>query len=157
MLLVGGEENDLIQITNFYTNIQMYKSAAKTKNTDKVIYPELSYKIVGILFEVYNNLGYGYQEKYYQRAIEKAFKENGIKFKGQFFIKLKYKEEDIGFYLIDFLIEDRVVLEIKVGDYFSIKNINQTHAYLVATNLKLAILANFTSRGIVFRRILNLK
>lgn len=46
------------------------------EGTSKVIYPELSYKIVGILFEVYNQLGPGYQEKYYQRAAESLFREH---------------------------------------------------------------------------------
>ena len=46
----------------------------------KVVYPKLSYRIVGILFEVYNQLGPGYQEKYYQRAIEATFGENKLKF-----------------------------------------------------------------------------
>lgn len=49
-------------------------------NTDKVIYKELSYEIIGILFEVYNDLGYGYQEKYYERAIERYFIASNIKF-----------------------------------------------------------------------------
>ncbi|MCG2809760.1 MAG: GxxExxY protein [Candidatus Portnoybacteria bacterium] len=43
------------------------------QNTNKVIYKRLSYKIVGVLFDVYNELGYGYQEKYYEKAIEKYF------------------------------------------------------------------------------------
>jgi len=47
---------------------------------NKLIYPELSYKIVGILFDVYNELGGGYQEKYYQRAIAKRFKKVNIQF-----------------------------------------------------------------------------
>ncbi len=122
----------------------------------KVIYPELSYKIVGILYSVSNDLGYGYQEKYYQRALEAAFKDNGVKFKSQLCVKLKYKNQYIGFYLADFLIEDKMILEIKVGDHFSPQYISQTSAYLKATKLKLAILANFTSKGIVFKRILNL-
>jgi len=52
----------------------------KRTRTD-LIYPELSYKIIGILFEVYNNLGPGYQERYYQKAIRAALREQGIKFK----------------------------------------------------------------------------
>ena len=48
---------------------------------NKVIYPELSYKIIGIIFEVYNDLGYGYQEKYYQRAITKLFRRIDIEFR----------------------------------------------------------------------------
>lgn len=122
----------------------------------KLIYPKLSYKIVGILYEVFNNLGYGYQEKYYQRALESSFRKNNIKFKSQLYVKLKYKDNNIGFYLIDFLIEDKIVLEIKVGNHFSQQSIKQAFAYLEATKLKLAILANFTNKGIVFKRILNI-
>lgn len=122
----------------------------------KVIYPELSYKIVGVLFEVYNQLGEGHQEKYYQRAIKVAFKEQNLKFKSQFPVDINFKNNKIGRYFLDFLIEDKVVLEIKKGNYFPKKNMEQVYAYLKATNLKLAILANFTSTGIKFRRILNL-
>ncbi|HPI67515.1 MAG TPA: GxxExxY protein [bacterium] len=122
----------------------------------KVIYPELSYKIVGILYSVFNNLGYGYQEKYYQRALIKAFTNEHLNFKSQLYAKLKYKDENIGFYLADFLIENKIILEIKVGDHFSQQYITQTFAYLKATKLKLAILAHFTNKGIIFKRILNL-
>jgi GxxExxY protein len=120
---------------------------------NKIIYPELSYRIVGILYSVFNELGYGYQEKYYQRALITAFGQASMKFK---YVKLKYKEAIIGYYLADFLIEDKIILEIKVGDHFSQQYIAQTYAYLKATKLKLAILAHFTSKGIIFKRILNL-
>jgi GxxExxY protein len=96
----------------------------------KVVYPELSYKIVGILFEVYNQLGPGYQEKYYQRAIETAFREHNLKFKSQFPIDLNFKNNKIGKYFLDFLIEDKVILEIKKGNYFPKENIEQVYAYL---------------------------
>jgi GxxExxY protein len=48
---------------------------------EKIIYRELSYKIMGIMYEVYNDLGYGYQEKIYQKAIELALVKEGIEFK----------------------------------------------------------------------------
>jgi len=122
----------------------------------KIVYPELSYKIVGILFEVYNQLGSGHQEKYYQRAIEVAFKENNFVFKRQLPLDINFKNNKIGKYFLDFLIENKIVLEIKRGNYFPKKNIEQVYAYLKITGLKLAILANFTSTGIKFHRILNL-
>jgi len=122
-----------------------------------VVYPELSYKIVGILFEVYNQLGPGYQEKYYQRAIEAAFKTNKLTFKKQLSLDINFNNVKIGKYFLDFLVEDKIVLEIKKGNYFPKKNIEQVYAYLKLTGLKLAILANFTSNGIKFRRILNLR
>lgn len=85
----------------------------------KVVHKELSFKIMGILFEVYNNLGYGYQEKYYERAIEKYFKDGKIKFKRQALFNIAIKGEIIGRYYLDFLVEDKIVLEIKKGNHFS--------------------------------------
>ncbi|HEX7586052.1 MAG TPA: GxxExxY protein, partial [Patescibacteria group bacterium] len=55
----------------------------KEGNTDKLIYKDLSYKIVGILFEVYNKLGYGYREKYYEKAIAEYLSKEKVKFKTQ--------------------------------------------------------------------------
>jgi len=125
------------------------------QNIDKVIYKELSYKVVGILFDVYNDLGYGYQEKYYERAIEKYFIADNIKFKRQVPYKIAVKGEIIGRYYLDFLVEDKIVLEIKKGNYFSRRNIEQVKGYLKATKMKLAMLANFTPRGVKIFRVLS--
>ncbi|MBU1131107.1 GxxExxY protein [Patescibacteria group bacterium] len=122
-----------------------------------LIYPDLSYKIVGVLFDVYNEVGYGYQEKYYQKAIAKAFIDSGIKYQEQVYQPLKFRDSKIGSYFLDFLIEGKIVLEIKKGNYFSRKNIEQLYAYLKATDLKLGILANFTSDGVKIKRIVNIR
>ncbi len=121
-----------------------------------LIYPELSYKIIGILFDVYNQLGYGYQEKYYENATAVALKFAGLNYKEQFPVPLKFKNEKIGNYFLDFLIDDKIVLELKRGERVAKSNIDQIYAYLKATGLKLGILAQFTPSGIKFRRILNI-
>lgn len=61
-----------------------------------LLYPELSYKIIGVLFEVYNSLGCGYKEIYYQRAIASVLKEGGLAFKEQVPAKIKFKDQIIG-------------------------------------------------------------
>jgi len=121
-----------------------------------LIYPDLSYKITGILFDVFKDLGAGYQEKYYQRAISISLKKNGLKFKEQVSVPLEYRSHKIGRLVLDFLIENKIVLEIKKGNYFSPANIKQISSYLKATDLKLGLLANFTSGGVKFKRILNI-
>ena len=123
---------------------------------DKVIYKELSYKIVGILFEVYNDLGYGYQEKYYERAVRECFKEANINFENQVMYNVKFKDAEIGKYFLDFLVEDKIVLELKKGNHFPKRNIEQVKGYLKITGKKLAILANFTANDVKFLRILNI-
>lgn len=123
---------------------------------NQIIFEELSYKINGILFDVYNELGPGLSEKYYQRAVFEALKLAGFKIQQQLYVPLKYKDIKIGNYYLDFLIEDTIVLEIKQGNTFLKRNISQVYEYLKVTNLKLGILANFTSSGVKIKRIVNL-
>jgi GxxExxY protein len=125
------------------------------KEGNKFIHKELSYKIVGVLFNVYNDLGYGYQEKYYEKAISVYLENDNILYNQQAAFKITVKGEIIGRYFIDFIIENKIVLEIKKGNYFSKRNINQVKGYLKATGLKLAILANFTPSGVKYHRVLN--
>ncbi|MDD5071724.1 MAG: GxxExxY protein [Patescibacteria group bacterium] len=121
----------------------------------EVLYKDLSYKIVGILYEVYNELGCGYPEKIYENAIAKSLLENGINYKRQAPYRIMFYGETIGRNYIDFIIEDIIVLEIKRGDYFSRKNIEQIKKYLAVTGMKLAILAHFTSNGVKIFRAFN--
>ena len=70
---------------------------------------------------------------------------------------MKYKDEKIGNYFFDFLIEDKIILEIKKGDRISRRDIEQLYAYLKNANYKLGLIIRFTSKGILIKRIVNLK
>jgi len=122
-----------------------------------LLYPQLSYQIIGVLFDVSNSLGYGYQEKYYQKAVAIKLKELNVVFQEQVPIKIKMEKDSVvGTYFLDFLIENKVVLEIKKEDRFLKNNIEQLYAYLKATKLQLGILANFTKKGLQFKRVVNI-
>ena len=129
-------------------------TAPKVTRPD-LIQPELSYKIVGALFSVYNELGAGHHEKYYQRAVASALRDSGINFKEQVSIPLNFRGANIGRYQLDFLVENKIVLELKKGDKFSKRNIDQVLQYLKSSDLPLAILANFSSDKVSFKRIVN--
>ena len=122
-----------------------------------LLYPDLCFKVIGVLFEVYNSLGYGYKEKYYQRAIALGFKNSKILFKEQSPAKIRFKDDVVGTIFFDFLIENKIILEIKKTDRFSRAEIDQILGYLKASNLKLGLLAHFTKDGIKYKRILNIK
>ena len=122
-----------------------------------IVQKELSYKIIGILFSVHTELGNRYQEKYYQRAIEEGFKQEKVSFKRELPVDLRYNGKKIGKYFLDFLIEDRVILEIKAVDKLKPKDFKQVLAYLTANNLELGILVNFRTDRLTFERILNSK
>jgi GxxExxY protein len=120
-----------------------------------LIFPELSYKIVGALFDVGNELGSNHLEKHYQKAIAAEFTRLKIAYREQVLIPIKYKETHIANYFADFIVEDKVLLEIKKNKNFTVRNIEQVHGYLRASNLELGILANFTKNGVIFKRVLN--
>jgi GxxExxY protein len=95
-------------------------------------------------------------KKYYQRAIAAGLKDCKLAFKEQVPAKIKFKDKIIGKIFFDFLIENKIILEIKKTDRFSKKEIDQIHGYLKASNLKLGIPAHTTKNGIRYKRILNL-
>jgi GxxExxY protein len=121
-----------------------------------LLYPELSFKIVGCAFEVYNVLGFGHAEKYYQKALAVELKNKNISFKEQAYFPLKFKEEIIGKGFCDFLVEDKVIIELKKNAHFSKANIDQVNQYLKTSGLKLAILINYTPTGAIFKRLVNI-
>ena len=86
-----------------------------------LIYPAFSYQIVGILFEVFKQLGNGYQEKHYQKAVAEELKRSGLRFKEQVSMPLLYKEKKIGNYFLDFLVEDKIIVELKKDCLFQNK------------------------------------
>ena len=110
---------------------------------------------MGISFKVYNSMGFGFREKYYQRAFQKELIKNGIAHQIEKEIKLRYDNEVIGKYFLDFVIEDKIILELKVVSFIKNIHIKQVLEYLNATNLKLAILIYFTKTGVIYKRVVN--
>jgi GxxExxY protein len=126
-------------------------------NRGDIIYPDLSYKIVGCAFEVYNALGGGLLESQYQRAMAKEFELRGLKFREQVHYPVEYKGVSIGKGFMDFLIEDKIVVELKRGEHFSRNHINQVNAYLLHSGCQLGLLIQFAKDEVRVKRILNLR
>ena len=124
--------------------------------SDKVVYPELSYSINGVLFDVASVIGYKPQEKYYQKAVAIGFRNKGLNFREQVVCPLKYQNEKIGWYKLDFVIENRIVLELKVGERMKRDHYEQVKGYLGHSGLQLGLLALFNKGGVDIRRVVNL-
>jgi GxxExxY protein len=121
----------------------------------ELYFPKQSYLIVGILYDIYNELGFGYQEKYYYRAIKNRLIKAEFKVKEQLPTKLVSDGKIIDRYFLDFLIDDCIVLELKVAEMIYPRHIKQVIGYLKANNLNLGILAVFSKSGVIIKRVLN--
>jgi GxxExxY protein len=122
---------------------------------DRYIYKELSHKIVGAAFEVYNTVGFGMPEKYIQAAYAEELKTQGLKFEREFYLNLKYHDKTLTKHYADFKVEEKVIVELKIRPHLGYVHIKQVEAYLIASGCKLAIILYFTKDGVKFRRVLS--
>jgi len=122
---------------------------------EDVVYPKLSYKIMGFLFSVHNRLGSSFEEKYYQRAIESLLIENKIKFDKELKANIIFGGNKIGKYFLDFLIEDKIILELKTVPMLLPIHFRQVRSYLKVKKIRLGILVNFRAQKLIYKRILN--
>lgn len=120
-----------------------------------IIYPELSYKLVGLAYDVYNTLGYGLKEKSYQNAFEEGFKRNGISYEREKMIELLYENIRVGKYFLDFLVDGLIIVELKAAPFIKHVPVKQVREYLKLCGKRLAIIFYFTREGVEVFRILN--
>jgi len=121
-----------------------------------LVYPELSYDIVGCAYDVYNEVGPGQLEKYYQNAMAISFKLKGWAFQEQVYHPLKFKGEVIGKTFLDFVVDGKIVVELKRTERYSKSHLDQVLNYLKLSELKLALLINFSETEVSFKRVLNI-
>ena len=76
----------------------------------KLIEAELSYKVIGVLYEVFNQIGYGHREKAYQAAIANELSRQKIAYKRELYFPVKYKDKIVSKYYLDFLIQNRQLI-----------------------------------------------
>jgi GxxExxY protein len=118
------------------------------------LYKDLTYKVIGALYEVHNELGAVHKESIYHKAVAIELKNRNIKFEEEKSLPVRYKGQKIGVYRPDFVIEDKVILEIKAVPMITKAMFDQIFYYIKGTNYKLVLLANFgTTKLNVKRRI----
>ena len=124
----------------------------------ELVFKKESYDIVGAAINVFNELGFGYQEKYYYRGLKNAFIAQGFKVTEQLLTPLTVGGKPIGRYYLDFLLEKdgtKIVVELKVANEIYPQFIRQVYGYLKANNLRLGILIIFSKKGVITKRIVN--
>lgn len=124
-------------------------------NEEKVVYKELSFKIIASCFEVHNILGPGYSEKIYEEAVSKELRNRGIGHERQKLIEIYYKGEKIGEYRLDMVVESKIILELKAVSELNNTFEAQLLSYLKATGMRLGILVNFGGKKVEYKRIVN--
>lgn len=118
-------------------------------------FKDITEKIIGASFEVHKFLGNGFQEVIYQRALAWELTQAGLSFAREIEQEIFYKElpEPIGTRRADFVVEGKVLVELKAVFELEDVHLAQVLNYLKAYKLKVGLLINFGSRSLTFKRL----
>jgi GxxExxY protein len=122
--------------------------------TDSGLYKDLTYKIIGALYEVHKELGNVHKEIIYHKALATELNNRHIPFVEETAIDVKYKGKKIGLYRPDFIIDEKVILEIKVAPMITKAMQDQVYYYVKGTKYKLLLLANFGTTKLGIKRLI---
>lgn len=123
--------------------------------TEEYKYKELTHKIIGCAMAVHNTLGNGFQEVIYQRALAIELGQAGLNFQRELEMPIFYKEQQIGTRRVDFLVEDKIMVELKAITQLEKVHLAQALNYLEAYKLEIGLLINFGNTSLQFKRIIN--
>jgi GxxExxY protein len=127
-------------------------------NTDEtrmgnLIHEELTEKIIGAAFEVHRTLGYGFLERVYQKALQTEIISRGLRAEIEHPIKVAYKGVIVGDYFADLLVDELVVVELKIAPNYNRQDEPQLLNELKATGIKVGLLINFGRTKVEFKRL----
>lgn len=135
----------------------MVKTETVVKEKIRLIHEELTYKIIGICFKVHTELGCGFPEKIYQKAIIVELKKESLSFVEEKIIHVRYENENLGTFRLDLAIEEKVILELKAIEFIPKIFKEKTISYLKATPYEVALLVNFGRPKLEYERMVRMK
>ena len=131
------------------------KNADYTQNNAEstLLYEDLTYKIRGVLFQVRKKIGLGHKEQVYHNALEIEFKNAGLLYESKKNIPILYEGRNIGTYQPDFVVENKVLIELKALPEIGRPQVEQTWSYPKGCEYKVALLVNYGSTDLEIKRI----
>jgi GxxExxY protein len=109
----------------------------------EMLHEDITEKIIGSFYKVYNTLGYGFLEKVYENAMAIELRKSGLKVVQQENIKVFYESTEVGDYYADLLVDDLVIVELKAAKSICEEHEAQLVNYLKATTIEVGLLLNF--------------
>lgn len=121
----------------------------------KFKYSDITEKIIGACMKIHRHLGSGFQEVIYQRCLEVELRTAGLKFEREKEQNIFYESTCVGTRRVDFLVEEKILVELKAQIKLEHLHLAQAINYLEAFNLEVGLLINFGGRSLEYRRLYN--
>jgi GxxExxY protein len=123
--------------------------------SEELKYGELTQKIIGCAMKVHSKMKNGYNELVYSRCLAIEFDKAGIKYQKELELPIYYDEIMVSKRRVDFMVEDKVVVELKAITELTNENLAQGLNYLECHQLEIGLLINFGSKSLQFKRLIN--
>ncbi len=120
---------------------------------DTYLHSDITSLIIKGFYTVYNRLGYGFLEKVYENALLFELRKQGLVCQPQLQVKVFYDEVQVGYYVADMIVNDKVIVEIKAAEALCEEHEAQLVNYLRATNIDVGILLNFGKKAELKRKV----
>jgi len=133
----------------------MHQFGAGQKPIFQGKHSELSDKIIKVFYEVYNELGYGFSEKVYQKAFGIALRQIGMEVDEQAPIKVYFRGQMVGEYFADMIINKVILLELKAVEHIVDEHGAQLLSYLKSTDVEVGYIMNFGKSAEFKRKVLD--
>ena len=123
------------------------------EHPDKLLHRDVTEKIIGSAFEVHGELGYGFLERVYERALQVELIRRGSSAEIERRVQVRYKEVVVGDYDSDLIVDGCVLVELKVNSQYDRRDEAQLLNVLKATGLKVGLLVNFGRTKVEYKRL----
>jgi GxxExxY protein len=114
---------------------------------------ELTHSVIGAFYEVHNNLGFGFLERFYVMALERELLERGHRVAREVSVNVFYKGQELGSQRLDLIVDEKLVVETKATSDLHRSATRQLYNYLKATNLELGLVLHFGPQARFYRVI----
>ena len=126
-------------------------------NEKEYKHSDITRKVIGAAMKVHSTLGNGFQEVIYQRALAIEMAKQGLSFQRELSMQIYYDGHEIGTRRVDFLVEDKVMVELKAVTTLEDVHLAQAINYLEAYGLEVGLLINFGAKSLEYKRVINSK
>lgn len=121
--------------------------------SDLLLYQDITYQIRGACFEVWKQFRGAFKEKVIDNALAAEFEQRKLNTERQKRINIYFKDKKVGVYVPDYIIEDKIILELKCKPFITAEDKRQFWLYLKGTEYKLGLLINFGNKLEIYRRV----
>ncbi len=136
------------------TSAEQTPNVAEEKTSPELLYKDLSYMVRQAIFEVKKQLGSGHKEVVYQKALAEEFTKRNISYNREKQIPIFYNKKKVGVYIPDFVIDEKIIVELKALSFVGTTEKKQLWNYLKGSDYRLALLANFGPSELTIQRII---